>query len=91
MIKVYHAKNPTFGLTEQSFPQDYELVAYVMTENLNVAFEKTNHISQAWWENAGVRCMKEARSTSMGDVMEADGRLFRCEAVGWKEISLSGR
>jgi hypothetical protein len=65
MIKVYHAKNPTFGLTEQNFPDGYELVAYVQTDKLDKAFELTNHIHQEWWKNEGVKCMKETRSTSV--------------------------
>lgn len=86
MIKVYHAKNPTFGLTNPSFPGDYELVAYVEGEDKGLAYELTNHIHQEWWKNDGVRCMKEARSTSVGDVMEVGGELWRVEPLGYKKL-----
>lgn len=86
MIKVWHAKNPTFGLTEQSFPADYELVAYVETNDREKAFELTNHIDCEWWKNEGVKCLKKTRSTSVGDVLEMQGQLFRCESAGWVEL-----
>lgn len=83
MIKVYHAKD----LTEQKFPDDYELVALVETDNLDHAFELTNTFDMPWWEKDGVRCLKETRSTSVGDVLEFKGKLFRCENAGWSEIN----
>lgn len=88
MIKVYHAKNPTFGMTNLSFPADYELVAYVETDDKEKAFELTNHIHQEWWKNEGVKCLKEARSTSVGDVLEVNGKLLRCENCGWMELEV---
>lgn len=86
MIKVYHDKVPSFGHGNPSFPADYELVAYVETDDKGVAYELTNHIHQEWWKNEGVRCMKETRSTSVGDVMEVNGELWRVEPLGYKKL-----
>jgi hypothetical protein len=87
MAKVWHVKEPSFGFKEHSFPQEYELVAEVDTDKLEVAFELTNTIHCAWWENDGVTAMKQTRSTSVGDVVEIDGKHWRCEMMGWKELS----
>lgn len=86
MIKVYHDRVPSFGLGNPIFPSDYELVAYVETDDKNLAYELTNHIHQEWWKNEGVRCMKETRSTSVGDVMEVNGELWRVEPLGYKKL-----
>lgn len=84
--KVYHATNPTFGTTPQDFPDSYELVAVVECENLGEVFEKTNHIDRPWFENDGVICVKESRSTSVGDVVELDGKRYLCAPCGWDEF-----
>jgi len=80
---VYHAVKPTFLMTEQKFPQEFELVARVDTDNLDKAFELTNHIDCEWWDNEGVELVKESRSTSVGDVIEVNREWFRCGMVGW--------
>lgn len=87
MIKVYHDKVPSFGLGSPVFPDDYELVAYVETDSKDKAYELTNHIMQEWWKNPEVRCMKETRSTSVGDVMEVSGELWKVEPLGYKKLS----
>jgi hypothetical protein len=84
--KVYHAINPTFQMTLQPFPDSYELVAVVECENLGEVFEKTNHIDHPWHENEGVTCVKRSRSTSVGDVVEFDGKRYLCAACGWDEF-----
>lgn len=67
---------------------------------LNVAYQVTNSITCDWTENAEVvafRSLKvdmpvvgmtivHPRSTSVGDVVEIDGRFFLCEMAGWKEF-----
>ena len=85
--KVWHAKAPTFGLSRQNFPADYELVAEVDTDNVEFAYRQTNHIDRPWWENHGVTTLKQVRSTSVGDVIEVNGKLWLCEMAGWSEIA----
>lgn len=89
LTKVWHAKKPTFGLTRQNFPEDYELVAELDTDSLEVAFEKTNTISYPWWDYEGVLNLivhKRTRSTSVGDIVEMNGRRYLCEMAGWTEL-----
>jgi len=88
VIKVWHAIKPTFGFSQLAFPTDYELVAHVDTDDLDVAFELTNHISNEWWLNEDVQCVKQGRSTSVGDVLELNNKLYRCEMAGWSEIAI---
>ena len=76
--------------THPVFPDDYIMVAIVEGDDPNTAYELTNHINNAWWENAGVTLIgkPEHRSTSVGDVVVmSDGRTLRVESAGWKEIS----
>ena len=84
--KVYHAISPTWDETRQPFPTSYELVAVVECESLGEVFEKTNHIDHPWHENEGVTCVKRSRSTSVGDVVEFDGKRYLCAACGWDEF-----
>jgi hypothetical protein len=87
---VYHAKNPNFGFTEHpEFNEvNFDKVAEVEAEQIDKAYCLTNHILKVWWKNAGVVCFNQSRSTSVGDVMvDADGKKFRCEMVGWEEFT----
>lgn len=83
---VYHAVDPTFGMTEKKFPDGYELVAKVQATDLEKAFELTNHIDCEWWDNEGVELVKKSRSTSVGDVVQMGEELFLCANVGWVSI-----
>jgi len=42
------------AIENATWPQDYDFVATVDTDNLEVAFELTNSIDCAWWTNAKV-------------------------------------
>ena len=75
------------AIENATWPQDYDFVATVDTDNLEVAFELTNSIDCAWWTNAKVISRFEddgCRSTSVGDVIIIDGRPFQCASVGWE-------
>ena len=75
-----------------SYPADYEMVAVVDGEDVDMAFQLTNHIDHAWWENSGVTLIGEPqhRSTSVGDVVVmGDGRVLRCASCGWDEVEVS--
>ena len=85
-LKVYHAKQPTFGFGEpQEFSDaNFDLVAEVVCPGLEDVFYLTNHVDHAWWENEGVTCIKQSRSTSVGDVVVAeDDTRFLCRGTGW--------
>jgi hypothetical protein len=75
----------------------YEIVAEVDTDDLEVAFEKTNTIDRGWWENAGVTRMFKGqvrenmggcRSTSVGDLAFKDGKTYVVANFGFEEVVL---
>ena len=93
MITVYH--NPQFtelffsrknNLRKEYFCKS-EKVAEVDTDNLDVAYEKTNHIDSLWFSNKEVIVFKKSRSTSVGDFLEKDGELYIVEMVGFQKIN----
>lgn len=95
MIKVYHttnwAINSNLYFAEKGsykpVKSNYKLVAEVVGNDLNVAFQKTNHIDVAWWENDGVYKVEESRSTSVGDLMEKeDGTLIMVAGIGFDKV-----
>ena len=59
-------------------------------KKLEVAFMKTNNITDAWWTNEGVTKMfgeATCRSTSVGDmVLLSSGKKYKCEMAGWREV-----
>ena len=78
------------------FPKDYVHVATVDTDSKEVAFELTNNIDRAWYENVGVTPHFEAsgcRSTSVGDVVVCgdaqDKTTYKCARFGWEEVAKS--
>jgi hypothetical protein len=90
-FKVYHAKNHSFQVADvvEFNDENYKLVAEVDAENIEEAYELTNHISQPWTKNKGVRVQGDGRhrSTSVGDVIVTEtGMRLVCNVVGWKEF-----
>jgi hypothetical protein len=95
MIKVYHTTNWAINSnlhfadkgTYKPVKSNYKLVAEVVGNDLGVAFQKTNHIDTAWWENDGVYKVEESRSTSVGDLMEMeDGTLIMVAGIGFDDV-----
>lgn len=97
MAQVFHADTSAVRESgrsafdgEAEWPGEYNLVALVETEEVDVAYELTNHISRPWWDNPGVeRVGPETRSTSTGDVVVVGNRGFKCESCGWSEFEVS--
>lgn len=92
MYTVYHADNPTFCLPHPKFSLNdrtgFSVVAIVDAASLEEVFRLTNHIDKPWQENDQVSYgKKNARSTSVGDVVVGNEGAFRCEMVGWTEIT----
>jgi len=88
MSKVYHAIKPDFRDEGQSFPDDYEMVAEVDSNDLNHIYELTNHIFRDWTTGGLVKPVRgHLRSTSVGDIVELeDGTRHLCQGMGWKEL-----
>ena len=68
---------------EGIWPDEFQAVAVIGgIEDVGEAFQLTNHIDSAWWENEGVtRIGGETRSTSVGDVVVLNGEAFMVK--GW--------
>ena len=65
----------------------YLPVALVDTDSLDAAFDLTNHLDESWTTNKGVSpLLTKVRSTSVGDVMVQDGRMFVVSMMGFTEI-----
>lgn len=91
MIEVWQAldmRSAQFDAQSRSlFPSGYVKVAEVDTDDLEVAFELTNTIDRAWWENEGVKAIvTPCRSTSVGDILVRGGKTFWTAGCGFEEF-----
>ena len=82
-VYVYHATS-----------MQYVLAAVVATSDLEVAFADTNTGSTAdgghWRNNRGVlSTLASRRSTSVGDILERDGRLYLVEPTGFTVLRMT--
>jgi hypothetical protein len=88
---VYHAINMWHGFgPAPEWPRDYKFVAAIPTSDVEEAFDLTNHVHGAWQDNPAIFVHengRNARSTSMGDVVATLEGVYRCEAVGWTKIA----
>jgi hypothetical protein len=90
VVEVWQKKKMAFDEDDLGeFPQDFVLVAKVQTDDLDVAFEKTNTINKYWWENEGVEALvTKTRSTSVGDVMvDPEGKRHLVASAGFKALA----
>lgn len=63
--------------------------ALPIRKKLEIAFVKTNTITEAWWRNDGVTYIGTAptcRSTSVGDMVLIGNTKYKCEMTGWSEV-----
>ena len=79
-----------------AFEDDPTTVAFVeidaalpLRKKLEIAFVKTNTITEAWWRNEGVDYIapeKTCRSTSVGDMVLVGKDKYVCDMNGWKTL-----
>ena len=65
------------------------LAALPLRKKLEIAFVKTNTITEAWWRNEGVDYIapeKTCRSTSVGDMVLIGKDKYVCDMNGWKTL-----
>jgi len=96
-VTVWHANEPTWGRTDPVWnPANYTMVAIVNPfsdasaepVSLDHAYQLTNHIDRAWWDNTNVtRVGPETRSTSVGDVIFRDGVAHRVASFGFDKLA----
>ena len=63
--------------------------ALPLRKKLEIAFVKTNTITEAWWRNEGVDYIapeKTCRSTSVGDMVLIGKDKYVCDMNGWKTL-----
>ena len=90
MSRVYHVKSEKFGNRvegEVVFPDDFKLVAFVPTEDLERVFGLTNHVDSAWTDNPSVVPVDPPhRSTSVGDVVVTEDGVFKVAICGFHPL-----
>ena len=79
-IKAYFDRSFERTFKAENF-QYYTHVANVDTNDMEEAFAAMN-----LWEGATVEKLGPCSSMSVGDILEVDGKLFRCASVGFDEI-----
>jgi len=100
MLSIWHVNNTPearerklafeFGEGEAPrFPEDYDLVARVDSNDLDEGYRLTNHIAGPWYSNPEVEVLHRSRSTSMGDVIVVsapgiDDREYRVARIGFE-------
>jgi hypothetical protein len=68
----------------------YIHVADVDTDDLEIAFEKTNTIDMYWWDNPEVKAYKtNTRSTSVGDILVQGGVVKVVADMGFKNLNIT--
>ena len=63
--------------------------ALPIRKKLEIAFVKTNSITEAWWRNDGVTYIgttPTCRSTSVGDMVLVGKDKYVCNMMGWKTL-----
>ena len=88
MIRVYHNPKSNFMQANRSNPlHSGHFFGFILvhTNDLEEAYMLTNHIDTPWHKNPKVTCIRESRSTSVGDFMERDGEWFVVAPMGFEK------
>ena len=93
---LYGDKTENVAVIHAAFEEVPNTVAFVEVETalplrkkLEIAFVKTNTITEAWWRNDGVTYIgtdDTCRSTSVGDMMLIGKNKYVCDMNGWKTL-----
>ena len=79
-IQAYFTRSFAVPFKAENF-QYYAHVANVDTNDMEEAFAAMN-----LWEGATVEKLGPCSSMSVGDILDVDGKLFRCATFGFDEI-----
>ena len=94
ITQVFHAEPPNFFGADVAL-DTYTHVADVVTDNEDIAFERTNTIWNEWWRNEDVDPQflgRGCRSTSVGDIVVLpNGKVLRCASTGWEVLDVPSR
>lgn len=96
MITVYHQQrknedsrlwDPMFDEGAAPWPDHYKKVAEVETDDLEHAWQQTNHIDRSWTDNEDVKAEPGPhRSSMVGDVFVAGDKRFMVMGTGFEEL-----
>ena len=80
-VKAYYDRmfDHTFKAKQREF---YTHVANVHTDNMDEAFQLMN----LWEDDTKVEKLGRCTSMSVGDILEVDGKFYRCAAFGFDLI-----
>ena len=93
---LYGDKTEKIAVIHAAFKDDPRTVAFVevdrtlpLRKKLEIAFVKTNTITQSWVRNEGVEYIgfrPECRSTSVGDMVLIGTTKYVCKMSGWETL-----
>ena len=93
---LYGDKTEKIAVIHAAFKDDPRTVAFVEVERglpvrkkLEIAFVKTNTITQSWMRNEGVEYIGPSsgcRSTSVGDMVLIGTTKYVCKMSGWETL-----
>ncbi len=80
-IKAYFDRSFESTFKAENF-QYYTHVANVDTNDMEEAFELMN----LWEDESKVEKLGPCSSMSVGDILDVDGKLFRCASMGFEKV-----
>ena len=86
-IKAYFDRSFERTFKAENF-QYYTHVANVDTNDMENAFEAMNLWEESiYFEDIFIQTLGRCSSMSVGDILDVDGKLFRCASFGFDEIT----
>lgn len=101
-LMSFPTQDELFQAAGQFFDNEkYVLVAEVATDDLDEAYRLTNTIDKYWCDNDGVTVLSFMhkdrkghcgnRSTSVGDVMVHNGKVFAVASFGFEQVPFNAQ
>ena len=93
-MKIYQTKD-----FHDSFDYEDEKVAldeYVLVFESNKYDNNSYNLEEIFqyfncWEDEDGKIEQTFRSLSVGDIVELNGKCYRCEPIGWKEMNIKAK
>lgn len=85
-IKAYFDRSSEGKFKAENF-QYYTHVANVDTNDMEIAFEVTNLWEESiYFEDISIQTLGRCSSMSVGDILDVDGKLYRCASFGFTQL-----
>ncbi len=82
--KAYFARSLD-SLFKPEFFEHYSHVCTVDATNMEVAF----HLMNLWEDESKIKRFGPCSSMSVGDILEMDGKFYRCASFGFEDLNWS--